>query len=240
MIPGRGKAAHRSALAHAGETRYPFLVVTVARRYVKEAVFGAIPKSRLVRRGPATTRRVSLTFDDGPDPMTSRYLDLLDELGVPATFFVLGLHCERYPELAKEYVRRGHQVASHGYDHQRFPSLSWSALHDQLERTDAVLGPQPIARSWVRPPYGKVDARVLGQLIAFGSTIALWSLDSHDYEVRNTDDLVARCAPENVTPGEVILLHEGQQWTLDALPRIVLGLRGAGYEMVTMADLFAE
>ncbi len=214
-------------------------MVTAARKYVKEVVYGAIPRSRLVRRGPAISKRVSLTFDDGPDPMTLRYLDLLDELRVPATFFVLGLHCERYPDLATEYVRRGHQVASHGYDHQRFPSLSWSALHDQLERTDALLGPQPIARPWVRPPYGKVDARVLGQLLASGSTIALWSLDTHDYEVRDTDELVRRCAPEHVTSGEVFLLHEGQQWTLDALPRIVEGLRGAGYEMVTMADLFA-
>jgi peptidoglycan-N-acetylglucosamine deacetylase len=215
------------------------MVVTAARRYVKEAVYGALPKSRLIRRGPTELRRVALTFDDGPDPMTSRYLDLLDQLGVPATFFVLGQHCERYPDLAREYVRRGHQIASHGYDHQRFPSLSWSALRDQLERTDAVLGPQPVARPWVRPPYGKVDARVLGQLLAHGATIALWSLDSHDYEIRDPDELVARCAPSEVASGEVILLHEGQQWTLDALPRIVDSLRGAGYEMVTMADLLA-
>ena len=215
------------------------MVVTSARRVVKEAVFGALPKSRLIRRGPQEQRRVALTFDDGPDPMTPRYLDLLDALRVPATFFVLGQHCERYPDLARDYVRRGHQIASHGYDHQRFPALSWSALRDQLERTDAVLGPQPVARPWVRPPYGKIDARVLGQLLAHGATIALWSLDSHDYEIRDPEELVARCAPSQVEPGEVILLHEGQQWTLDALPRIVEGLRGAGYEMVTMADLLA-
>jgi peptidoglycan/xylan/chitin deacetylase (PgdA/CDA1 family) len=211
-----------------------------ARRYAKELVYGAMPRSRLVRRGPAEPKRVCLTIDDGPDPMTPRYLDLLDELRVPATFFVLGQHCERYPELATEYVRRGHQVASHGYDHQPFPQLSWSALRDQLERTDALIGPQPVARSWVRPPYGKVDARVIGQLLASGATIALWSLDSYDYQIRDPDQLVARCAPDQVAPGEVILLHEGQQWTLDALPRIVEGLRAAGYEIVTMADLLAS
>lgn len=202
-------------------------------------MYTALPRSRLIRRGPPSPRRVALTFDDGPDSRTLRYLDLLDELRAPATFFVLGLHCERHPELMAEYVRRGHQIAAHGYDHQRFPSLSWSALRDQLERTDAVLGPQPTARPWVRPPYGKVDARVLGQMLAHGATIAMWSLDSHDYEIRDVDELVGRCAPERVRPGEVILLHEGQDWTLEALPRIVRGLRGDGYELVTMADLFA-
>jgi peptidoglycan/xylan/chitin deacetylase (PgdA/CDA1 family) len=207
---------------------------------MKEVVYGALPRSRMVRRGPAETRRVAITFDDGPDHLTERYLDLLDELQVPATFFVLGKHCERHPALAREYVRRGHQIASHGWDHQRFPALTWNALRDQLERTDAVLGPQPTSRPWVRPPYGKVDARVLGQLLAHGAMIALWSLDSHDYEVRDPDELVARCAPDKVAPGEVILLHEGQEWTLDALPRIVEGLRGAGYSMVTMADLLVD
>ena len=211
-----------------------------ARRFAKEVVYGAMPRSRLVRRGPAGVKRVALTIDDGPDPMTPRYLDLLDELRVPATFFVLGQHCERYPELAVDYVRRGHQIASHGYDHQPFPQLAWNALRDQLERTDALIGPQPTARPWVRPPYGKVDARVIGQLLARGATIAMWSLDSNDYVIRDPDELAARCAPGRVTSGEVILLHEGQQWTLDALPRIVEGLRGAGYEMVTMADLLVS
>src|SRR5262249_61299507 len=134
------------------------------------------------------------------------------------------------------YVRRGHQIASHGWDHQRFPALTWNALRDQLERTDAVLGPQPTSRPWVRPPYGKVDARVLGQLLAHGATIALWSLDSHDYEVRDVDELVARCAPANVSPGEVILMHEGQQWTPDALPRIAAALRQAGHRIGSRAD----
>jgi len=205
---------------------------------VKQAVYGAIPR-RLIRKGPSSARRVALTFDDGPDRLTHRYLDLLDELRVPATFFVLGLHCERYPELTREYVRRGHQLASHGYDHQPFPELRWNALRDNLDRADAIIGPQPAARSWVRPPYGKVDARVIGQLLTHGSTIAMWSFDSHDYELRDVESLAARCAPDNVSPGEVVLMHEGQQWTLDALPRIVESLRGAGYELVTMADLFA-
>ena len=69
--------------------------------------------------------------------------------------------------------------------------------------------------------------------------VALWSLDPRDYETKDSDELGARCAPSHVSPGEVLLFHEGQQWTLDALPRIVGALRDEGYEMVTMADMFA-
>jgi peptidoglycan/xylan/chitin deacetylase (PgdA/CDA1 family) len=221
-------------------------VLTALRRHLKSAVYRAVPRSRLVQRGPAGRRQVALTFDDGPDAMTRAYLDALDELHAKATFFVVGAACEREPELAREYVRRGHQIAGHGWDHTRFSKLSSRALREQLARTEAVLGADGLgtasatARPWVRPPYGDVDARVLGQLLANGSFIALWSLDSLDYEIRDPARVAARCAPSLVSPGEVILLHEGQRWTLDALPRIVRDLRGAGYELVTMAEMFAS
>ena len=172
------------------------------------------------------------------DTRGGRYL--LDELAVRATFFVTGDNAEARPHLIREYTRRGHQVAGHGYDHQAFTKLRGSELKDQLDRTNALLGPQTTTRPWVRPPYGRVDARVLGRLLAHGTMIAMWSFDSHDYEVHDPDELVARCAPENIAPGDVLLFHEGQQWTLDALPRIVERLRGAGYELVTMAEMIGE
>jgi peptidoglycan/xylan/chitin deacetylase (PgdA/CDA1 family) len=207
---------------------------------MKSAVLDAMPRSRVIRRGPGPARRVALTFDDGPDHMTRAYLDMLGELGVSATFFLIGRQCEREPELTRAYAERGHQIASHGYDHARFPVLSVSALDDQLRRTDAAMGAQPTPRRWVRPPHGTLSARVLAQLLARGDVVALWSLDSEDYKSRDPGDLAARCAPSVVRPGEVILMHEGQEWTLEALPRVVSALRDAGYEMVTMADMFAE
>lgn len=181
---------------------------------------------------------MALTFDDGPDHLTTAYLDRLDELQVRATFFVLGQACERAPQLVREYVRRGHQIASHGYDHTRFSRLGWSELREQLQRTETALGLCSTARPWVRPPHGSVDARALAQLLSTGRTIAMWSLDSHDYEVRDAQEIATRCLPRRVCPGEVILFHEGQTWTLDALPRIVFALRSAGYELVTMAEMF--
>jgi len=209
------------------------------RRRAKDVVFDVLPANLAIRRGPATGRRVAITFDDGPDELTGEYLDLLDRLEVPATFFVMGEASSERPELVREYVRRGHQVAGHGWDHQSFPALSVPALRDQLRKTDAALGAQPTTRSWVRPPHGASNARVVGQMIASGYTIAMWSFDSKDYEIQDPAELVARCDPSRMTAGEVLLFHEGQRWTLDALPTIVGNLRAAGFACVTMADLFA-
>jgi peptidoglycan/xylan/chitin deacetylase (PgdA/CDA1 family) len=217
--------------------RPPLALRRQLRAVVKGAVYAAIPRSRLLRRGRTDLRQVALTFDDGPDHLTNAYLDCLDELDVRATFFVLGKSCEQQPELAREYVRRGHQVASHGYDHTHFTRLPWRGLRDQLRRTEKVLGSRSTAR-WIRPPYGNVDAGVLAQLLASGNVLAMWSLDSHDHEIRDAAEVATRCAPRHVSAGEVILLHEGQTWTLEALPLIVRGLRDAGYEFVTMAKMF--
>jgi peptidoglycan/xylan/chitin deacetylase (PgdA/CDA1 family) len=207
------------------------------RALVKNVVFDRLPGC--LRRGPTTSRRVALTFDDGPDDYTERYLDLLDDLGVPATFFLCGEHADARPALVREYVRRGHQLANHGYDHTRFTKLSGAALADQLTRTEQALGGQLTGRPWVRPPHGELGASSFVRLLSAGYTIALWSVDSKDYDDHDPASLTERCSPKNVGAGDVLLMHEGQQWTLDALPRIVTALHAAGYECVTMHDLFA-
>lgn len=205
---------------------------------VRNAVFDRVPG--LLRRGPATARRVALTFDDGPDHLTSQYLDRLDDLGVPATFFVIGEYAEAHPALMQEYMRRGHQIASHGYDHTRFTRLDRRALLDQCSRTEQALRGQISGRPWVRPPHGSIDATSLATLLLARYTVALWTLDSCDYGDHDPASLAERCSPSKISPGEVLLFHEGQQWTLDALPRIVTAIKAAGYECVTMLDLFAS
>jgi peptidoglycan/xylan/chitin deacetylase (PgdA/CDA1 family) len=211
--------------------------VPSVRAAIKHALFDRVPG--LHRRGPAGSRRVALTFDDGPDEQTHRYLEILDDLGVPATFFIIGELADKYPDLVREYIRRGHQVAGHGYDHQRFTKLSRRALLDQCKRTHDAIGGQPTGHSWVRPPHGSLDTPSLFNLRSAGYVVALWSLDSCDYEDRDASSLAQRCAPGAVTGGEVLLFHEGQEWTLEALPRIVTALHASGLECVTMADLFA-
>jgi peptidoglycan/xylan/chitin deacetylase (PgdA/CDA1 family) len=170
--------------------------------------------------------------------MTERYLDVLDVLGVPATFFLIGNLADQRPDLVREYLRRGHQLAGHGFDHKRFTKLGRRALLEQCARTDVALGGQPSGRPWVRPPHGSLDASSLVTLVAAGYTVAMWSLDSRDYSTTSSSDIVRECA--GVSAGDVLLLHEGQQWTLDALPDIVAALQAAGLECVTMHDLFAN
>lgn len=194
---------------------------------------------RIIWRGPARGRRLALTFDDGPDELTPRYLEVLADLGVPATFFVMGCFVEQKPGSVDDYLCGGHQLAGHGYYHKRFTQLRPNELRAQLSETARALGPRPEGL-WVRPPHGAIGARDVRLMLAGGYTVAMWSLDSGDHEESSPAAIAARCSPARVCPGDVLLFHEGQSTTLAALPIIIGELRDAGYDLVTMATLMGR
>ncbi|HVR63403.1 MAG TPA: polysaccharide deacetylase family protein [Polyangia bacterium] len=196
-----------------------------------------LPSSMLVRHGTTRKRRVALTFDDGPDDMTPEYLSLLDRLGVRATFFLVGKSCAERRQLVLDIVSRGHEVAGHGYTHRRFTVMTQTELRDELANTSALLPPSRTRRPLVRPPHGSTTVQSLLRCTRAGYTTVLWSADSGDAHLKNPDDMVEQLVPERVSPGDIVLLHEGQRSTLDALPRIVTGLQAAGYELVTVSEV---
>ena len=197
----------------------------------------ALPRAVLVRQVPTAAKRVALTFDDGPHELTGRYLDVLDSFGARATFFVVGQTCEDHGAALRDVVARGHELAGHGYTHTAFPKLDATALRDELERTAALLPPARAGRRLVRPPTGATSLRTLALTARAGYTTVLWSRDSDDCRTTSPDEVAARVTPELVQPGDIVLLHESQPWTLAALPRILEGLARAGFETVPVGEL---
>jgi peptidoglycan-N-acetylglucosamine deacetylase len=215
-------------------------VGSLGRSMAKAFSRAVLPSSVFVWRGPNHDGRVALTFDDGPTDMTEAYLSVLERAGARATFFVLGENCRRNPNIVAEIARRGHELASHGYSHVTFPILERSGLlEDELERT-ALLLPAIERRRMVRPPHGEVSLSSLVACAQAGFTTVLWSHDSSDCRTEAADDVVRGVLGVDMPGGSIVLLHEGQQWTLDALPTILHGLKEAGHELVTVGELLAR
>jgi len=206
------------------------------KRFRRAAVDALVPRSLFALRGQRTARRVALTFDDGPHELTRAYLDVLDQFGARATFFVVGIGCDERPGDLAEIVRRGHEVGGHGYSHRSFPDLGRRALLKELQRTASLL-PPPRRRPLVRPPRGMITPASLLSCAAAGYTTVLWSVDPQDFKMASPDELTARLAPENLANGDIVLLHEGRPLTLEALPRILTQLRHAGVAAVTVGEL---
>ncbi len=216
------------------------------RRSAKALAEALLPTSLVAWREPGTRRgqggagRVALTFDDGPTPLTRDYLAVLERYGVRATFFLVGELCARHPELVLAIQRAGHELAGHGYTHRRFTSLTRRALIDELERTRALLPAEPNKRPVVRPPHGSVSLTSTVASASAGYTTVLWSYDSNDWATHQASEVTRTFEAQPVDPGEIILFHEGQTWTLDALPRVIERLRRAGHELTTTGELLGR
>jgi peptidoglycan/xylan/chitin deacetylase (PgdA/CDA1 family) len=204
---------------------------------LKDLAARAIPDRVLVKRGAAGAKRVALTFDDGPHELTDAYLDVLDRFGARATFFVVGRACEQHPEALLRIVARGHEVAGHGFTHTAFTKLGVGALRDELARTAALLPPAATGRPLVRPPYGATSVRSLAVSAQAGYTSVLWSRDSDDCRTTAPAEVAARLAPGELQPGEIVLMHESQEWTLAALPPALEALAAAGWQAVTVGEI---
>jgi peptidoglycan/xylan/chitin deacetylase (PgdA/CDA1 family) len=186
------------------------------------------PPPRFARRPrwPARpTTGVRLTFDDGPkEPFTSGVLDVLDEFGLTATFFVVGKRVAGAAHLLRRMHTAGHTIGNHTFTH---PPPSWvafpSAVREVRQCQRAVSEVIGTAPTLFRPPMGRWTpalwaARTLAGLKPLG-----WTLDSGDWRVRSAAD-ADECAAEllaAVRPGDVILLHDYHPW-IERILRAVL------------------
>lgn len=214
----------------------------VARAGVRKLAEAFMPHSMIVWRAPASANdaragRVALTFDDGPDAMTPEYLSVLDGLGVRATFFVIGSQCEKRPELVTRIADAGHELGAHGYTHRKFPNLDPRELQSELRDTQRFLPKTSPGKPLVRPPHGAVSLSSMLTCARAGYTTVLWSHDSNDCRTERTSDVVHSFEQLAIRQGDIVLMHEGQRWTVDALPTVVGRLREAGHALVTVGEL---
>jgi peptidoglycan-N-acetylglucosamine deacetylase len=178
---------------------------------------------------------VALTFDDGPHPEgTPAVLDVLEEAGIAATFFLVGEQVERRPALAAEIASRGHVVALHGYRHRPQPAMNARAVRDDLTRgTAAISEATGVEPTWHRPPYGLYSPAGLDAARGRGLKPILWSRWGKDWRRLTTPERIATRVTRDLHPGDVILLHDADfysskgshQRTVRALTLIVRELK---------------
>jgi peptidoglycan/xylan/chitin deacetylase (PgdA/CDA1 family) len=203
-----------------------------------------LPPSLVVWRQPRSRARerkqVALTFDDGPAALTPDYLSVLAQHDARATFFVIGAACARHPELVQAIADAGHELAGHGYTHRRFTDLSPEALRAELLETQRLLPKGSGRRRLVRPPHGAASIGSTLTSARAGFTTVLWSHNSGDWATVRADEVTRTFAESSPPAGSIVLFHEGQRWTLDALPQILSNLREAGHELVTIGELLGR
>jgi len=149
---------------------------------------------------------VALTFDDGPDPeRTPRVLEILERHDARATFFMLGEHAQKHPELVRRVAEAGHAIGNHTWDHRSMPGLGAAEQRHQLRRCQEAI--QPWGLKFFRPPRSLQTIQSYVTTRLAGYTIVAWTANVEDWLPRDAEWFAARLR-ERIRPGAILLLHD--------------------------------
>ncbi len=185
--------------------------------------------------------KISITLDGtwGAN-YTEELLEIFAEHDLQITFFFAGYWLEKYPDLVKKIFDQGHEVENHSYTHPHFNSLSPTQIKKELEDTSMLIknitGKKP---RFFRPPFGEYNNKVIEVVTNLNYQVIQWSLDSLDWKEPGTDSIINRVL-NNVSPGEIILMHNNAPETPDALRALIPALKENGYDIVPLSELVYE
>ena len=161
--------------------------------------------------GPAGSRKIALTFDDGPlPPYSQQILDILRAQKARATFFVCGKEAERYPEILRRMCAEGHTIGNHTWSHPYLYFMNRAECAEEIGQTQRVIqqatGTMP---RFFRPPYGARWFGLYPVLREHGLRLVQWSVSGDDWRL-GVNDIVSSVR-RGMRPGAIILLHDGRQ-----------------------------
>lgn len=206
---------------------------------MKQRIKFMIPASIIRYRGPTAGNKIALTFDDGPnEEYTNHILSMLKEYKFTATFFLIGKEVEKNPELCRTILKQGCEIGNHTYSHRSCSKMSIKEIKEELVQTDEIIksttGLEP---QLFRPPYGDISYGLLWYLYMIRKDgPSMWSFDIKDERKKNRNRIIQEFNNNNLSPGEIILLHEIRE-TVHALPRVLDLLSKHNYICTSLSEM---
>ena len=182
---------------------------------------------------------IALTFDDGPNGAnTINILKTLKKHKAKATFFLLGNRLEDYTINKKVYIKYHCEIGNHSFDHKSIQaSETNSILNSIIQCQNAIYKSFNVTPTLFRAPYGEINKDVLLSLKELNLTPIRWSVDSEDWCTDSKENIIANVL-NNIADGDIVLMHDKKQITIDALDFILDTLSQNGFSFVTVSELF--
>jgi peptidoglycan/xylan/chitin deacetylase (PgdA/CDA1 family) len=188
----------------------------------------------LVTNGSREQPVVALTFDDGPSEYTDRYLDVLREKEVPATFFEIGQEMAGREATMRRILREGDEIGDHTMNHVEYPGYGQIAGAASLIHRYTHFQP-----CLFRPPGGAQNEAVVATAGSLGMRTVTWDVDPRDWSLPGQVEIESNIL-SHAQNGSIILMHDGggpRDETLAALPNVIDGLRARGFAFATVSEL---
>ncbi|MEG0308076.1 MAG: polysaccharide deacetylase family sporulation protein PdaB [Clostridium sp.] len=186
-------------------------------------------------------KKMAITFDvNWGDDNTKEILDILDKYNIKATFYVIGLWCDDYPEQVREIARRGHEIGNHSNKHPNYTKMDKVAIEKDVEIANAKImaltGQLPKTFRFPSGAYNNSSVEIVEGL---GVKAIQWDVDSVDWKAKGLKieyDKVVSKAKE----GSILLFHNDGKYTPENLPKIIEKYQSVGYNFVTVSELIYQ
>ena len=203
-----------------------------------------LPEDIIIYNFKNSDNKIALTFDDGPHPRQTRViLDILDEYGIKATFFAVGVNVENYTSALCEVVERGHEVANHTYTHTKVSGLDYDSFKRQIvDCEDKIFEKTGYKTKLLRPPEGMIDTSVKSVARELGYKVILWDIDTRDWAHTSPQNIASHVI-SNIRSGDIILMHDyigKNSPTAAALRLFIPKLLDMGYNFVVVSELICD
>ena len=207
----------------------------------------------LTRRGTiyrvkTDKKHVVLTFDDGPSPIwTPKILDELKNENIKATFFMIGHHVQKYPDIAKRVAEEGHTIGNHGYAHSVMLYYKPAEIEEEIKYTEHVIKEiTGVTTKYFRPPKAWLRRTIKEKVKSMGYETVLWSLNSKDW-VSFNHKTIAPYIAKQIKNGDILLFHDSgnvfsteggsRLQTVKTISLLARILREKGFEFISIEEL---
>jgi len=183
-------------------------------------------------------KETALTFDDGPTEFTPKFLDLLKEHEIKATFFCIGKQIEKHPEIFQRIIAEGHTVGNHTLSHSNSTGfLSTSKMTEEIEKCDEVMMRiGNIKTDLYRPPFGVTNPNIAKAIRKTNKKSIGWNVRSLD-TITDDEKKIYKRVTKGLKKGSIILLHDTSEKTYQILADLLLFLKDKKYSTFTVDTL---
>jgi peptidoglycan-N-acetylglucosamine deacetylase len=193
---------------------------------------------------PNNEKVIALTFDDGPwKETTPQMLDILKQNNIKATFFWVGTSIQENPEIAKRVVAEGHAIANHTW-HHLYKQMDTATAKSEIDKTAELIYKTTGAKTNLfRPPGGYLNNGLAAHAKSQNYAVVMWSQTSADTDPKAKYEVFVKNVLRDAKPGSIVLMHDGggdRRRTVQALPKIINGLKEKGYRFVTVPEILEK
>jgi len=183
-------------------------------------------------------KEVALTFDDGPTEFTPKFLDLLKENNIQATFFCIGKQIEKYPETFQRIIAEGHSIGNHTFSHSNNTGfLSTSKMIEEIQKCDEVMLKIGNSKTNLyRPPFGVTNPNISKAIKKMQKKSIGWNVRSLDTVIEDEKKIYNKIT-KNLKKGSIILLHDTSEKTYNVLVELLLFLEREKYSTFTIDSI---